>query len=416
MSEPVRQQALTVVASVAQGQGPALDVLLRNTRKAMQLALQSVTTLHFARFVVLPPDAPGERHLLAIETNFDGELEPHLHELWRSVGQLLEPCLAHCEAWHSPGDPDAFVRFVSQHGERARAFYVAHGGLSVPRIQADARLRLAIHEFLDRRCADFVGKPALSLARELKLHLAELIEKGALFDLAHVERGLSSKSGGFWAVALLYPLELLWRMLRGLSVELADWLAARRRPPELYTKEIRQRLDEIGRHEDRLDQNGLTHLVPIKPGAFRSATLKFALRIAQEMGERGGRVGRLGELDTIHFARWVILDDGRLLFFSNYDGSWEAYLGDFIDRAWAGLTMIWSNTLHFPTTFGLFFLGARDEERFKRWTRAYQFPTQIWYSAYPSLSVGEVLGNAEIREILAQELDEASAARLCRLV
>jgi hypothetical protein len=80
------------------------------------------------------------------------------------------------------------------------------------------------------------------------------------------------------------------------------------------------------------------------------------------------------------------------------------------------LTMIWTNTVNFPATLGLFFRGARDEERFKRWTRAYQYTTQIWYSAYPSLSVGEVLANAEIREILAGELDSASAERLCRLV
>jgi hypothetical protein len=243
-----------------------------------------------------------------------------------------------------------------------------------------------------------------------------LIEQGAAFDLVHVERGLSEKEGGFWAVAMLYPLEIVLRMLLGLWFELGDWIAARRNPPRLYDAQVRARLDEIGRHEDRIDQNGLTHLVPIKGGAFRRSTLKFALRIAQEMGDRGARAGRLGELDTIHFARWVILDDGRVLFFSNYDGSWEAYLGDFIDRAWAGLTMIWSNTKNFPTTFGLFFLGARDEERFKRWTRAYQYPTQIWYSAYPSLSVGEVLCNAQIRELFAADLTEASARTLCRLL
>ena len=412
----MHQQALTVVAVVRDGRGPALDVLLRDTRKAMQRALHGVSSLHFARFVVLPPTEAGGAHSLAIETNFDGELEPHLDELWQHVGHLLKPCLSHCRDWNGSDDAEAFQRFVSVNSERARAYYVAHPGLTVPRIQADARLRLAIHDFLDRRCPDFTGKPALALAHALKAHVHELMQQGAQFDLVRVDRGLSSKEGGFWAVAMLYPVELVLRMLRGLGVELRDWLAARRDPPQLYTPEIRQRLDEIGRHEDRLDQNGLTHLVPIKAGAFRMATLKFALRIAQEMGERGGRTGRLGELDTIHFARWVILDDGRLLFFSNYDGSWEAYLGDFIDRAWAGLTMIWSNTLHFPTTFGLFFLGARDEERFKRWTRAYQFPTQIWYSAYPSLSVAEVIGNAEIREILAQELTESSAARLCRLV
>jgi hypothetical protein len=78
--------------------------------------------------------------------------------------------------------------------------------------------------------------------------------------------------------------------------------------------------------------------------------------------------------------------------------------------------MIWTNTQFFPPTLLQFFFGARDEERFKRWTRAYQYPTQIWYSAYPSLSVAEVLRNAEIRELLSGELDELKAERLCGLV
>jgi hypothetical protein len=205
-------------------------------------------------------------------------------------------------------------------------------------------------------------------------------------------------------------------VLGGVPHELSDYVRGKARPPKLDTPRIRERLDAIGLHEDRLDQNGLTHLVPIKPGRFRRQTLKLMLRVAQELADRGGRVGKLGELDTIHFARWAILPDGRLLFFSNYDGSWEAYLGDFIDRASEGLTMIWTNTIQFPATLFQFFLGAKDEERFKRWTRAFQLPTQIWYSAYPALSVSDVLSNAELREILARDFDEASIERFCQLV
>ncbi|HYQ15365.1 MAG TPA: hypothetical protein VEQ58_06405, partial [Polyangiaceae bacterium] len=104
------------------------------------------------------------------------------------------------------------------------------------------------------------------------------------------------------------------------------------------------------------------------------------------------------------------------LFFSNYDGSWEAYLGEFIDKAALGLTMIWTHTIWYPKTRFLLLQGAKDEEAFKSWTRAYQLPTQVWYSAYPSLSVGDVLKNAEIRELLGQPLDGARAERLLGLL
>jgi hypothetical protein len=78
--------------------------------------------------------------------------------------------------------------------------------------------------------------------------------------------------------------------------------------------------------------------------------------------------------------------------------------------------MIWSNTVGFPTTFAWVLGGARDEAGFKRWTRARQLPTPLWYSAYPELSVAEVRKNAEIRAILSRELDEAGARRVLEVL
>jgi hypothetical protein len=41
--------------------------------------------------------------------------------------------------------------------------------------------------------------------------------------------------------------------------------------------------------------------------------------------------------------------------------------------------------------------GADDEERFKAWGRAYQEPTQVFYSAYPELSIAAINNNSCIR-------------------
>src|SRR5262249_51823220 len=155
----------------------------------------------------------------------------------------------------------------------------------------------------------------------------------------------------------------------------------------------------IGLEEDRVDQNGLTHLVPLKPGAYRRFALRTMGELVTALADAGALAGKLGGIDTIHFARWVVLPDQRLLFLSNYDGSWEASLGDFTDKGATGLAMIWTNPVWFPRTRFLLFRGARDEVAFKAWTRAYQMRTQVWYSAYPTLSVGDVLRNAEIREL-----------------
>jgi hypothetical protein len=78
--------------------------------------------------------------------------------------------------------------------------------------------------------------------------------------------------------------------------------------------------------------------------------------------------------------------------------------------------MIWSNTIWYPKTRLLLFKGAKDEEAFKAWTRACQVPTQVWYSAYPTLSVNDVLQNARLRTLLGSKLDSASAAQLLALL
>ena len=122
-------------------------------------------------------------------------------------------------------------------------------------------------------------------------------------------------------------------------------------------------------------------------------------------------------IPTIHFARWVLFDDNkRVLFFSNFDGSWQQYLGDFIDQSGWGLTGIFSNTKVFPKTKFLLTGGAYDEEHFLAWSRDSELPTQIWYSAYPSLSIKNVNNNSRIRSKLFQNLSEKQAKEFLQLI
>ena len=43
--------------------------------------------------------------------------------------------------------------------------------------------------------------------------------------------------------------------------------------------------------------------------------------------------GSLIGVSTIHFVRWVLIDDGRrLMMVSDYDGSWESYIDEFAEH------------------------------------------------------------------------------------
>ena len=66
-------------------------------------------------------------------------------------------------------------------------------------------------------------------------------------------------------------------------------------------------------------------------------------------------------MQTIHFARWVFLDDKtRVLFASNYDGSHQSYMDDFINKVGWGLNLVFSNGVGWPRTDWLIAAAARD--------------------------------------------------------
>ena len=215
--------------------------------------------------------------------------------------------------------------------------------------------------------------------------------------------------GGRW-------LRWRWRYPAGLAVRLLELHERRTAPPDakIYPFPDSARMRAIRMRENRHPQNPLTHLSVVKPGPLRRLILRVVLWVISWLARLWYVEGALGNLTTIHYARWVHLPRGRLLFFSNYDGSWESYLGDFIDVQAPQLTAVWTSTQHFPDTTLLLFKGAAHEEDFKRWTLEYQVPTLCWYSAYKDLSVRNVGDNARLREGLLREGSEEEAAAWLR--
>src|SRR5438132_469326 len=158
--------------------------------------------------------------------------------------------------------------------------------------------------------------------------------------------------------------------------------------------------------------NHLAAVSVIKPGLLRRAALKVVFAAIAQLATNLFRPGWLGTLGTIHFARWVRVPGTRdLIFLSNYGGSFESYLEDFITIAHLGLTAVWSNTEGFPRASNLVQQGASDGDFFKRWARRQQVPTGCWYSAYPQLTTTNIRTNAAIRQGLGTILTEEEARR-----
>lgn len=127
----------------------------------------------------------------------------------------------------------------------------------------------------------------------------------------------------------------------------------------------------------------LTVITPIIPG--REEAVQTALKHTQQKLDAGGHNGFTG-IGTVHFARWVMLhhgDQAQLLFATNFDGPWDAYIEAFIPEAWEVFDAIWSNCEGYPE------YGAQDSVAFKEFVRKHQLKEDVSYRAYDA-SVAEI--------------------------
>ena len=168
---------------------------------------------------------------------------------------------------------------------------------------------------------------------------------------------------------------------------------------------------ELAEIEDLVHQNQFTAFGEIKPGRFRRY-LAIGLLWAVNFGARHRfNNGNLAGVKTIHAARWIFIDDKRrVVFCSNYDGSLENYMDDFIDKVAWGLNAVFSNGVGYPRTRWLIKDGAKDELAFKSYIRAHQVPSPVWFSAYPNLTAVNISNNAQIRAGLSGDMDESAAS------
>jgi hypothetical protein len=158
---------------------------------------------------------------------------------------------------------------------------------------------------------------------------------------------------------------------------------------------------QMAQREDWIPQNHMGSIVLIKPGMLRTIIVHAGHHglglMLRAMPSTAACDGYLGSMRTVHFAHWAFVNNGsRLMFFSNFDQSWESYLDDFIEKAHVGLTLAWGCGVGFPATRFLIQDGASHGRKFKAWARHSMTVSRFWYSAYPDLTVDQVERNNRI--------------------
>jgi deferrochelatase/peroxidase EfeB len=416
--------------------------------------LKATNVIHFMSLNVVPPSQTSPAHLL-IDISADGPSNNVLGLLTVILDKEI-PSLR--EILGIAEGRAALKRILAEHMLDVGPGWTAHLGLpfngtpgmTVTRITAEADLACSIFADLQQNPMREAMSP-LQILEAVRRKLWREGEKWAFFPepisgqnfkpagrlKLYLTAGLGTVLGLIWpylvaALALSILAQLAFGSASGLLWGLGVWtfgvlivlvlpvLAAvaffqLNRSDELDDPPLdppeHEKLGEIMQQENHCASNHLFAVSTLKSGWYRQITLRLVFLAIAQLARFKFGPGILGDLKTINFACWVLIPKtNRLVFLSNYSGSWESYLEDFITKAHAGLTGVWSNTRNFPKSRNLFQEGATDGDRFKRWARAQQEPTRLWFCAYPGLTTGRIRLNSLIRQGIALATTEREAA------
>ncbi len=408
------QGALTLVTPVIPGRHDELDKKLMKIRAAHAAGefkeFEKIDTLHYARFVLLEGKLSNAQTNLVFSSDYDGGEDEHLAMFAATCGELVDDLYSCCEGYPAVAVRSAASRksYLKKWSSKEAAFYVGAPGRTLKQIKQECTLRNFIWEYL--RTGTWHGKTAKEVHGIVRQHVQKHPEFGWAKEKIKIP---VLKWWNFVLVILIaipllpvaIPVIAIWLLVLHFFHDKKDKVLG------LTPSQLDQTfLENLEEYEDFQNQNQFTQIISMKPGWFRRVTIQAVLlygkfRIYNEFVH-----GELMGIPTIHFARWVMLDNKKeVLFFSNFDGSWQQYLGDFIDKSGWGLTAIFSNTENFPASRYLFWGGAYDEEHFLAWSRYYQIPSHVWYCAYPHLSIKNVTTNSIIRSELMRDLNEEQA-------
>jgi hypothetical protein len=421
------QSAFMVVAPIRDGQIDAVRDLLRGMTQAPGIAdpnnalipFGRFERLHFARLVVLDDGTLADRVAdgapvlplpvaLAFLGECDGPAEAQLAEFVARAEPGLRAVFAHCDDYAATAD---LLAWMQARSVAPATFYVNWVGRTVRQVHQETALHQALRLRLAQHARD---APPQTVRAALLDHLAAEQRDGRL-PLSPPE---PTPPG--WQVrqvldAIWVPLLLLLLLPVFVLGAVPFLIVLRRRErtdPQILPRPTVAHEAALAAREDFDVSNQFSAFGSRKPGVFRLCTLRFLLWVVQYSTRHVYVRGRLARVGTIHFARWVLLDGNQRLFFgSNYDGSLDSYMDDFINKVAWGLNLVFSNGIGYPRTRFLALDGAKNEQAFKYYIRRHQLPTEVWYKAYPGLTALDLARNSRIRAGLHPAAMTDDAAR-----
>ncbi len=412
----IKQNPLTLLTPVRTDRFEELNAILERFQVGLNHGLNErfdrLGTLHYARWFILQESSFRDKTAFAVpvrlvfSSNFDGDEDTHAEGLVSVFPEYFDELYECCEGYPGPHERNMATRknYLLKWKVKTTAFYPGAPGRSLKQIQQEDQLERFIRSFINSK--KWEGMTALQIKNAVK----QEVGKQPGFEWAKKPaKTLNTNWPGLILMGLimlvLLPIIVVWIVILYFFYERKDKNCYDKRSQ--LNDELVRRLEA---YEDLINQNQFTQVLVMKPGKVRLITVQAMMLFARTLIKNLFVKGKLMGIPTIHFARWVLVDNNKhMMFFSNFDGSWNQYLCDFIDKSGWGLTSIFSNTVNFPKTKFLLTGGAYDEEHFLAWSRGTQILTQVWYSAYHDLSIKNIVNNTFIRNELSKDLSEKQA-------
>jgi hypothetical protein len=413
------QSNFMIVAPVRDGQLDELRALLATMNRFIAHADPDNTLvpfgkferLHFARFIIIEAKTADEikafgvtprpwQPSLAFLGDCDGDRDSFLAELVEHAEHGLIEIFSLCEGYPDPNS-EGLLAWMQTHDVQPRAGYVNWLGRTVKQVHEEAALHRSLSAYLQEVVDDTYRNNPRAFRQKLLSYVEMEKQAGRLILTPPESTPLRWKIQNLLhAIGVPLILLLLSPLLLLIAPFFALWLRIlERSDPELPIRPSREHIKELSIQEDHDVTNQFNVFGDIKPGLFRLLTFKFLMLLTDYVARHIYNQGFLTRIRTIHFARWVFLDDNHRAFFaSNYDGSHESYMDDFINKAGWGLNIAFGNAVGYPTTKWLIKGGAEREQQFKYTQRRHQFRSEVWYKAYPDLTATDLARNSRIRQ------------------
>ena len=413
----IPQSTFMVLSAVRDGQLQNLRTLLATMNRSAGLVnpdnslvpFGRFNRLHAARFAILQANTADDikehgvspypwRPSLVFLGDCDGDTNSFLAELASKAGPGLKKIFSFCEGYSE--DKNDLLQWMTARNIQPDVNYINWLGRTVIQIREEAALHESLSKYLQKIVADVGRENSRALRQKLLSHVE--MEKQRGLTLTPEEptptgwkiRNCLHKIGIPLILLLLSPLFLIAAPFFALRLRMLE-----RSDPEIVIRPDRRHIQELSVQEDRNVSNQFNAFGEVKPGLFRLFTLKFVLLLIDYASRHVFNRGFLARVKTIHFARWVLIDNNhRLLFASNYDGSHENYMDDFINKVGWGLNLVFSNGVGYPSTRWLIKDGAEQEQKFKYTQRRHQLPSEVWYMVHPDITANELLRNHRIRQ------------------